>query len=337
MIETIRISEKGKQQLTRLKRKTGIENWNTLCRWAFCLSLSESSIPPEEEIPSDQRHQFMAGDRPGDSKRTTEMLLNMGPQHPSTHGVLRVILELDGERISKAIPDLGYLHRGVEKLAEGLHYTQIIPHTDRLDYVCAMTNNYAYVRAVEKLVGITIPERAEYIRTLIAEMQRIVGHLFWLGTQALDIGAMTVFFWTFREREVLLDLFEKLCGARLTLNYYRIGGVDSDLTPEIIESLRGFLKTFPDRIQDYDTLLKQNRIWLARTKGVAVISGEDAVNFGLTGPTLRGSGVAYDIRKLEPYGVYDRVEWEVPVGKDGDTYDRYWIRVEEMRQSWTIY
>ena len=287
----------------------------------------------EKEIPTDQRHQFMAGDRPADSKRTTEMLLNMGPQHPSTHGVLRVVLELDGERISKAIPDLGYLHRGVEKLAEGLHYTQIIPHTDRLDYICAMTNNYAYVRAVEKLVGIIIPERAEYIRTIIAEMQRIVGHLFWLGTQALDIGAMTVFFWTFREREVLLDLFEKLCGARLTLNYYRIGGVDSDLTPEIIESLRNFLRTFPDRIEDYDTLLKQNRIWLARTKGVAVISGEDAINFGLTGPTLRGSGVAYDIRKLEPYGVYDRVEWEVPVGKDGDTYDRYWIRVEEMRQS----
>ena len=287
----------------------------------------------EEEIPGDQRHQFMAEDRPDDRKRTTEMLLNMGPQHPSTHGVLRVILELDGERISKAIPDLGYLHRGVEKLAEGLHYTQIIPHTDRLDYICAMTNNYAYVRAVEKLVGISIPERAEYVRTIIAEMQRIVGHLFWLGTQALDIGAMTVFFWTFREREVLLDLFEKLCGARLTLNYYRIGGVDSDLTPEIITALREFLKTFPDRIQEYDTLLKKNRIWLARTKGVAVISGEDAVNFGLTGPTLRGSGVSYDIRKLEPYGVYDRIEWEVPIGKDGDTYDRYWIRVEEMRQS----
>ena len=287
----------------------------------------------EEEIPTDQRDQFMAEGNQPDSKRTTEMLLNMGPQHPSTHGVLRVVLELDGERISKAIPDLGYLHRGVEKLAEGLHYTQIIPHTDRLDYVCAMTNNYAYVRAVEKLVGITIPERAEYIRTIIAEMQRIVGHLFWLGTQALDIGAMTVFFWTFREREVLLDLFEKLCGARLTLNYYRIGGVDSDLHAEIIESLRNFLKTFPDRIQEYDTLLQQNRIWLARTKGVALISGDDAINFGLTGPSLRGSGVAYDIRKLEPYGVYDRVDWEVPIGKDGDTYDRYWIRVEEMRQS----
>ena len=287
----------------------------------------------EEEIPVDQRHQFMAGDSPADSKRTTELLLNMGPQHPSTHGVLRVVLELDGERVSKAIPDLGYLHRGVEKLAEGLTYMQIVPHTDRLDYVCAMTNNYAYVRAVEKLVGITVPERAEYVRTIVAEMQRVIGHLFWLGTQALDIGAMTVFFWTFREREVLLDLFEKLCGARLTLNYFRVGGVDSDLTPEIIEALRNFLKTFPDRIREYDTLLQQNRIWIARTRDVAVISAKDAINFGLTGPTLRGSGVDYDIRKLEPYGAYDKVEWEVPVGKNGDTYDRYWIRMEEIHQS----
>ena len=287
----------------------------------------------EQDIPQTQRHIFMAGDHPESAKRTTELLLNMGPQHPSTHGVLRVVLELDGERVSKAIPDLGYLHRGVEKLAEGLHYTQILPHTDRLDYVCAMTNNYAYVRAVEKLVGVTVPERAEYIRTIVAEVQRIVGHLFWLGTQALDIGAMTVFFWTFREREVLLDLFEALCGARLTLNYYRIGGVDADLTADLVARLREFLKTFPGHMREYDTLLQTNRIWVARTKGVAVISGEDAINFGLTGPTLRGSGVLYDVRKLEPYGVYDRVEWEVPVGKDGDTYDRYWVRVEEMRQS----
>ena len=287
----------------------------------------------ESEIPQDQRHVFLAGDQPESAKRTTELLLNMGPQHPSTHGVLRVVLELDGERVAKAIPDLGYLHRGVEKLAEGLHYMQVIPHTDRLDYVCAMTNNYAYVRAVEKLVGVTIPERAEYVRTIVAEVQRIVGHLFWLGTQALDIGAMTVFFWTFREREVLLDFFEQLCGARLTLNYFRIGGVDSDLTPELVERLRGFLKTFPEHVQEYDTLLQRNRIWVARTKNVAVISAEDAINFGLTGPTLRGSGVAYDVRKLEPYGVYDRVEWDVPVGKGGDTYDRYWIRVEEMKQS----
>ncbi len=303
-------------------------------RFEFLPRLDEpESEWSEEEIPDDQRHMFMAGDKPGSSKRKTEMLLNMGPQHPSTHGVLRVVLELDGERVSKAIPDMGYLHRGVEKLAEGLHYMQVIPHTDRLDYTCAMTNNYAYVRAVEKLVGVEIPERAEYVRTIVAEMQRIIGHLFWLGTQALDIGAMTVFFWTFREREVLLDMFEKLCGARLTLNYYRIGGVDSDLTPEIIESLKEFLKTFPEHMKEYDTLLQTNRIWISRTKDVAVISGEDAINFGLTGPSLRGSGVSYDIRKMEPYGVYDRVEWDVPVGKNGDTYDRYWIRVEEMRQS----
>lgn len=287
----------------------------------------------EADIPEDQRHVFMAGDSPESSKRTTELLLNMGPQHPATHGVLRVVLELDGERVVKATPDLGYLHRGVEKLAEGLTYMQILPHTDRLDYVCAMTNNYAYVRAVEKLIGMTVPERAEYIRTIVAEMQRILGHLFWLGTQALDIGAMTVFFWTFREREVLLDLFEKLCGARLTYNYYRIGGVDSDFTPEIIEGLKGFLKSFPQHIHEYDVLLQRNRIWVARTKGVAVISGEDAINFGLTGPVLRGSGVAYDVRKLEPYGAYDKVDWEVPIGKDGDTYDRYWIRIEEMHQS----
>jgi NADH-quinone oxidoreductase subunit C/D len=173
-------------------------------------------------------------------RRTEDLLLNMGPQHPATHGVLRVILELEGEKVLKATPDLGYLHRGVEKLAENETYNQIIPHTDRLDYICSMTNNFAYVRAVEKLLDLKIPERAEYIRTIIAETQRIVGHLFWLGTQALDIGAMTMFFWTFREREVLLDLFEQLCGARLTTNYYRIGGVDSDLTPENIANSINF-------------------------------------------------------------------------------------------------
>lgn len=293
--------------------------------------------PPVEdvhgEIPAEDKRPFLSDPSTTSSARREELLLNMGPQHPSTHGVVRVVLELDGERIIKATPDLGYLHRGVEKLAEGLAYMQIIPHTDRLDYVCAMANNYAYVRAVEKLLGITIPERAEYIRTIVAEMQRIVGHLFWLGAQALDIGAMTVFFWTFREREVLLDLFEQLCGARLTLNYYRIGGVDSDLTPELVDRLKTFLETFPEKIDEYDSLLASNRIWLGRTKHVAVISGEDAINFGMTGPSLRGSGVAYDVRKLEPYGVYHKVDWEVPVGKHGDTYDRYWIRVEEMRQS----
>jgi len=306
----------------------------------FIPRLDELPVEQSEgEVSAEERRIFVAEEKPAatpSSRRTEELLLNMGPQHPATHGVLRVVLELDGERIVKATPDLGYLHRGVEKLCEGLAYMQIIPHTDRLDYVCSMTNNYAYVRAVEKLVGIRIPERAEYIRTIVAEMQRLIGHLFWLGTQALDIGAMTVFFWTFREREVLLDMFEKLCGARLTLNYYRIGGVDSDFPPDLVVGLNAFLDTFPDRVREYDELLMANRIWLGRTRNVAVISAEDAINFGLTGPVLRGSGVAYDVRKLEPYGAYDKVEWEVPVGKHGDTYDRYWVRMEEMRQSCRI-
>ena len=266
-------------------------------------------------------------------KRVEDMLLNMGPQHPSTHGVLRIVLDLEGETIVKATPHLGYLHRGVEKLCENSTYTQIIPLTDRLDYVCSMTNNFAFVRTVEKLLQVTVPERAEYIRTIVAEMQRLVGHLFWLGTQALDIGAMTVFFYTFREREILLDLFELLCGARLTVSYFRVGGVDREMTQEIIDRLYKFLEIFSEKVDEYNVLLETNRIWIGRTKGIAVISAKDAVNFGLTGPVLRGSGVNYDIRKAEPYGVYDRVEWEVPLGKNGDTYDRYWIRVEEMRQS----
>ncbi len=295
--------------------------------------------PPAEssagEVPEEEKKIFRSGNGESVSftRRTEELLLNMGPQHPATHGVLRVVFHLEGERIIKSTPDLGYLHRGVEKLAEGLTYMQIIPHTDRLDYICSMTNNYAYVRAVEQLLGVKVPERAEYIRTIVAEMQRIVGHLFWLGTQALDIGAMTVFFWTFREREVLLDMFEQLCGARLTLNYYRIGGVDSDFTPDLVSKLNAFLETFPKHLTEYDQLLLNNRIWVARTKNVAVISAADAVNFGLTGPVIRGSGVAYDVRKLEPYGAYDKVDWEVPLGKNGDTYDRYWVRMEEMRQS----
>jgi NADH-quinone oxidoreductase subunit C/D len=253
----------------------------------------------ESEISDKQKDAFRAELGVPVSQRKEELLLNMGPQHPSTHGVLRVVLMLDGERIVKATPDLGYLHRGVEKLSEGLTYMQIIPHTDRLDYVCAMSNNYAYVRAVEKL----------------------------------DIGAMTVFFWTFRERETLLDMFEKLCGARLTLNYYRIGGVDSDFTPELVQRMSEFLASFPEKVKEYDSLIASNRIWLGRTKNVALLSAEDAINFGCTGPVLRGSGVAYDVRKAEPYGVYDKVDWEVPIGKNGDTYDRYWIRMEEMRQS----
>jgi NADH dehydrogenase I D subunit len=265
--------------------------------------------------------------------RTEEMLVNMGPQHPATHGVLKIVLTLEGERIIKTEPVLGFLHRGVEKLAETITYHQFIPHTDRLDYVCAMYNNFAYVRAVEKLLGITVPDRAEYLRTIVAEVQRIIGHLFWLGTQALDIGAMTVFFYTFREREILLDIFDDLCGARLTTSWYRIGGVERDFTSKIIQDIYKFIASFPSKVAEYDTLLVNNRIWLARTQNIAVISAEDAVSFGLSGSTLRGSGVNYDLRKVAPYGAYDKVQWTVPLGKNGDTYDRYWVRMEELKES----
>ncbi len=265
--------------------------------------------------------------------RTEEMLLNMGPQHPSTHGVLRLVLELDGEKVIKAIPHVGYLHRGIEKLSESRLYNQIIPLTDRFDYVASMTNNFAYVRAVEKLLSIKAPERAEYIRTIVAELQRIASHLLWLGTHAIDLGAMTVFFFCFRERELVLDLFEIICGARLTTSYYIPGGVRRDAASEFIDKAYKFTEIFPSRIDEYDTLIKNNRIWLGRTKGIGVISAEDAINFGLSGPTLRGSGVNYDVRKAEPYAAYDKIEFDVPLGKNGDVYDRYLIRVEEMRQS----
>src|SRR5207247_6330352 len=201
--------------------------------------------------------------------RTEEMMLNMGPQHAGTHGVLKVVLALEGERIVKATPVMGYLHRGVEKLAEDGTYDQLIPHTDRLDYICAMYNNFAYCRAVEKLVGITVPPRAEYLRTIVAEIQRIIGHQFWLGTQALDIGAMTVFFYAFRDREILLDFFDELCGARLTTSWYRIGGVERDFTPELVDTLLRFVEYFPPKIDEYVTFLETNRIWLSGPKRLA--------------------------------------------------------------------
>jgi NADH dehydrogenase I D subunit len=228
---------------------------------------------------------------------------------------------------------LGYLHRGVEKLAEDGTYHQFIPHTDRLDYVCAMYNNFAYCRAVEKLMNITVPDRAEYLRTIVAEVQRIIGHQFWLGTQALDIGAMTVFFYCFRDREILMDWFDELCGARLTTSWYRIGGVERDFTVSLLDKLRQFLDYFPPKIDEYKVFLETNRIWVGRTKGVAIISAEDAVSFGLSGPTLRGSGVDYDLRKDQPYSAYPKCEFSVPLGKNGDTYDRYWIRVQELYES----
>lgn len=267
---------------------------------------------------------------------TKEMTLSMGPQHPATHGVLRLVLDLDGETVVKCTPYVGYLHRGVEKLAEHRNYFQIMPLTDRLDYISSMANNIGYCVAVEKLFEIEVPDRGQYIRAIAGEMARILSHLLWLGTHALDIGAMTVFFYCFREREKLLDLFERLCGARLTVSYPRIGGVKNDVDAKWLEDLYQFTEEFPMRIEQYETLIDQNRIWLRRTKGIGVISAEEAINWGLSGPTLRGSGVPYDVRKFMPYGVYDKVKWEVPTGKNGDIYDRYRVRMEEFRQSNSI-
>ena len=266
----------------------------------------------------------------GESERYS---LRMGPQHPATHGVLRVDLELDGETILECTPQVGYLHRGFEKLAENKTYAQDLILTDRLDYIAAMANNVGYCLAVERLLNITVPVRAQYIRTIVCEMSRISSHLLWLATHALDIGAMTVFLYCFREREILLDLFEELCGARLTFSYPRIGGVRQDVTRYFIEELQRFLDLFPEKIKEYETLIDTNRIWLKRTVGIGKLTGDEALALGLTGACLRGSGVDYDIRKHQPYDAYDKVEFAVPLGSEGDIYARYRCRMEELHQS----
>ncbi len=264
-----------------------------------------------------------------------EMEVNFGPQHPSTHGVLRVILKVDGERIIDAKPVIGYLHRGTEKLFENMTFPQCVPHTDRMDYVASATNNQGYVEAIEKLLGVTdqIPKRAQIIRVMLAELQRISSHLLWLATHAIDLGAMTPFFYTFREREDILDLFEDYCGARLTLNCMKIGGQPYDVNPQWLEKLEAFVSKFDPCIDEYASLLTNNRIWKRRTIGIGVIAPEEAIEWGLTGPPLRGSGVDWDIRKAHPYACYGELDFEIPLGRNGDTYDRYLIRMEEMRQS----
>jgi len=262
-----------------------------------------------------------------------ELLLNMGPQHPATHGVLRVKLKLDGERVLGSECVIGYLHRGVEKIAENRTYAQFAPYTDRMDYVAAVTNGMGYVEAVEKLLGVEIPARAQYTRMILAELQRVASHLVWLGTHALDIGAMTPVFYTFREREEILKIFEKYCGARMTTHAFRIGGLQYDLYDFFEQECLKFCDYFLPKIDEYEQLLTKNRIWIDRTKGIGVLSAEDAVAYGVTGPVLRGSGVKWDIRKVQPYEAYDQVEFEVPTGTHGDTYDRYLVRIQEMRQS----
>jgi NADH-quinone oxidoreductase subunit D len=263
----------------------------------------------------------------------SELTVSMGPQHPSTHGVLQVKLKLDGERVLDAQCVIGFLHRGVEKLGENQTYGQWAPTLDRMDYIAAVSNCLGYCETIEKLLGVTAPPRAQYIRVIMTELNRITSHLLWLGTHALDIGAMTVFLYAFREREEILKIFENYCGARLTTHMFRIGGTQYELYEGFEDQVRTFIKGFPAHVDEYETLLTENRIWIGRTRGVGVISAKDAIDLGLSGPSLRGSGVEWDLRKAKPYAVYKDFEFDIPIGEQGDTYDRYMVRIEEMRQS----
>lgn len=264
------------------------------------------------------------------------MVLNMGPQHPSTHGVLRLMLELDGESIVSCVPDIGFLHTGIEKNMEAKRYEQSITMTDRMDYLNPMGNNFAYCLAMEKLIDLDVPIRAQYLRVILAELTRINSHLVWLGTHALDIGAMSVFLYCFREREKLLDIFEMVSGQRMMSTYFRPGGLWRDVPADFEPAVRDFLDYFPARVDDYEKLLTNNPLWLDRTQGIGFMSADDAIALGCTGPTLRGSDVNWDIRKALPYSSYDHFEFDVPLGQHGDVYDRYIIRMEEMRQSMRI-
>jgi NADH-quinone oxidoreductase subunit D len=267
---------------------------------------------------------------PGQDKT---MILNMGPQHPSTHGVLRLLLEIDGETVVRMMPDIGFLHTGIEKTCEAKFYHQVVPLTDRIDYLCPMTNNLCYALAVEKLLGIEIPPRAQWLRVMMNELTRINSHLVWLGTHALDIGAMTVFLYCFREREDVLRLFEAISGQRMMTSYFRIGGVALEPPLDFFDSVRKFADRFPSKVDEYEGLLTGNPIWVMRTKGVAYISAEDAIALGASGPTLRGSGVDIDLRRDMPYTGYENFKFQVPLGKEGDVFDRYMCRVRELRES----
>jgi NADH-quinone oxidoreductase subunit D len=265
--------------------------------------------------------------------KTDQMFINLGPQHPSTHGVLRVGLTVEGEIIVKAVPDIGYLHRGTEKLAEVRGYHHCVVLTDRWDYVAAMPNNLVFCLAAEKLMGVKAPPRADALRVVMCELNRVASHLLFFGTYGIDIGAYTPFLYAFREREMILDLFEMLCGARLTYNYIRLGGVMVDAGPDWIAKAKEFIEYFKPKLDEYDNLLTYNPIFMARTDGVGLISPEEAVNWGLSGPNLRGSGVNHDARKADPYCGYENYQFDVPLGKSGSCWDRFFCRTQEMRQS----
>lgn len=287
----------------------------------------ENEKPPQEEstIQSDEQ-------------RVDTMTINMGPQHPSTHGVLRLILTIEGETVVKAVPDIGFLHTGIEKTAEAKTYHQTLVLTDRMDYLAPLNNNLGYALTVERLLGIEdeITDKIKYVRVILAELQRIASHLVWLGTHALDLGAMSVFLYCFRERELLLDIFEYISGVRLMTSYICPGGLQADVPSGFVTKVREFIKIFPERLQEYHDLLTNNQLWLERTKGVAPLSQEVALAYGASGPVLRGSGVVWDIRKAFPYSGYEQFDFDIPVGSNGDVYDRYLVRMLEMEQSLRI-
>jgi NADH-quinone oxidoreductase subunit D len=261
------------------------------------------------------------------------MVINMGPQHPSTHGVLRLVLEIDGESVVSLAPDIGYLHTGIEKTCEAKFYQQVVPLTDRIDYLCPMTNNLAYCLAVEKLLGLEIPERAQYLRVLLNELTRIQSHLVWLGTHAMDVGALTVFLYCFREREDILRIFENISGQRMMTSYFRIGGVSMEPPLDFYKQVQDFLNIMPDRIQQYENLLTGNPIWMGRLKNIGHLSAADAIALGVTGPPLRASGVDWDLRRDMPYSGYEKFQFKVPVSNDCDVWARYVVRMDEMRES----
>ncbi len=271
-----------------------------------------------------------------DPAQDRTMVLNMGPQHPSTHGVLRLLLEIDGENIVRMMPDIGYLHTGIEKTCEAKFYQQVVVLTDRIDYLCPLTNNLAYCLALEKLLDLEIPPKAQWVRVMLNELSRINSHLVWLGTHALDIGAMSVFLYCFREREDVLRLFEMVSGQRMMTSYFRIGGLALEPPLGFFPRVKKFVDRFPEKVDEYEDLLTQNPIWVKRTKGVALLSAEDAIALGATGPTLRASGVDWDLRRDQPYSSYEKFQFHVPVSTAGDVYARYLLRVQELRESTKI-
>ncbi len=289
-----------------------------------------ADIPLIDQMPL-RKKQILRG-RPDDEK-TEEYLLNVGPQHPSTHGVLRLIMTMEGEVVKKCDPDLGFLHRTFEKISENRTYQQIVPFTDRMDYLGSMNANWGAACAIEKLAHIEVPERAEYLRVIVGELNRIASHLMWMGAYGADLGAVTAFLFGFREREIILDMFEEICGSRLTYGYIRVGGVAEDMTPRFEKMARDFLKILPEKVADYNNLITQNPIFIERSLGVGVITLEEAIGYGVTGPMLKSCGFPWDLRKEEPYSVYPKFDFDIPVYHNGDCYDRFRVRMDEINES----